>query len=86
MTDPQSDRALIAEAKGMYPPWDDGLTVAVFRILADRLEVLTDQLEKVKAVLSNAPECDEHDDNDPVTRGWKRDMIAARAILTEEEE
>lgn len=29
-------------------------------------------IEKIKIARSNHPECDKHDENDPVTCGWKR--------------
>ena len=41
----------------------------------------TTALDKVRAALANHPRCDRHDDDDPVTCGWKSavlDMQAAR--------
>jgi hypothetical protein len=33
--------------------------------------------------LDDAPVCDVHDDDDPVTCGWKSDVLEVRRILEE---
>lgn len=38
-------------------------------------------IDAVRANLSNAPECDEHPDDGPITCGWKSDMIRVRAAI-----
>lgn len=40
-------------------------------------------IERVRANLSNAPECAEHPDGDPITCGWKADMLHVRKALLE---
>ena len=43
---------------------------------------MADTLDAIRAVLADAPEpCPEHPDGDPITCGWKSDMIRVRRIL-----
>lgn len=42
-------------------------------------------IDKIKAARSNHPECDKHDENDPVTCGWKRAVQDIDKVLQEHE-
>lgn len=51
---------------------------------AVKIHALTSALRAVHDVLSDAPlVCDVHDDDDPITCGWKRTVISVRAALAE---
>ena len=41
----------------------------------------TTALDKVRAALANHPRCDRHDDDDPVTCGWKSAVLDVQAAL-----
>ena len=46
-----------------------------------------DKLGAIRAVLGEEPDpCPEHPDDDPVTCGWKRDILTIRHILNDTKE
>lgn len=52
-----------------------------------RCEDLAASLDEIRAVLGEDPDpCPEHPDDDPITCGWKRDIITIRNILNDTKE
>ena len=45
------------------------------------IDAPTTALDKVRAALANHPRCDRHDDDDPVTCGWKSAVLDVQAAL-----
>ena len=45
------------------------------------IDAPTTALDKVRAALANHPRCDRHDDDDPVTCGWRRAVEDVQAAL-----
>lgn len=55
--------------------------------LAASLDETRAALAAIRAVLDEEPEpCPEHPDDDPITCGWKRDIITIRHILNDTKE
>lgn len=47
---------------------------------------LLDTIDQINAVLADEPDpCPEHCDADPITCGWKRDIVCIRQILNEKD-
>ena len=55
--------------------------------LAVQLDAIRAVLDAIRAVLGEEPDtCPEHPDDDPVTCGWKRDILTIRHILNDTKE
>jgi hypothetical protein len=63
--------------------------VSVRMLRRERLNLIFAQaaanvtLARIRMALDDAPVCDVHDDDDPVTCGWKSDVLEVRRILEE---
>ena len=63
---------LVKEAREFIPAWSDGQIKSTLDRLADALEVAESKLARIGEAMSGHPKCDVHDDDGPVTCGWKR--------------
>lgn len=80
---PDADGDLIAAL-------DPGTVLALIeraRKAEQECDALAKKIEHVREVLAYEPiECPEHPDGDPVTCGWKRDIISIRHIIDQTKE
>lgn len=68
----------------------DGMTAEDADFIAhapEDIRRLLDTLDQIRNVLGEEPDpCPEHPDDDPITCGWKRDILTIRHILNDTKE
>ncbi|MFC4124900.1 hypothetical protein [Nocardia rhizosphaerae] len=85
-------RGLVAEARalaGLLPADDGRISDEVIRrtrtalpALADEIETLRTQLDRIREALAQHPRCDVHpDDDEPITCGWMRAVASVQWAL-----
>ena len=79
---PHGEVCSVPVAQSVTGEWGDSPDCALIAHAPEDIRRLLDTLDQIRSVLADEPDpCPEHDDADPITCGWKRDITRIKNII-----